>query len=123
MTEIQKTHFTCNSRLKTDGLATKCCECFPHDGCELNFEPIKELGRQDEADQLTTIEAIETHQFYGNHHYDAPAFAAIDTFIKREDTTMDEKVRALHHMGRFGMGVDDVTDEQDVQNYIIGALL
>lgn len=28
------THYCCDKRLKEEGGKAKCCECFPHKGCE-----------------------------------------------------------------------------------------
>lgn len=29
------THITCNARIAAEGGAARCCECSPHEGCEL----------------------------------------------------------------------------------------
>lgn len=28
------THYCCDERLKKDGGNSKCCACYPHDGCK-----------------------------------------------------------------------------------------
>lgn len=30
------THYCCNARIKAEGGKALCCECNPHEGCELN---------------------------------------------------------------------------------------
>ncbi len=32
------THHVCHTRLKTEGGEAQCCECVPHDNCDLNKE-------------------------------------------------------------------------------------
>lgn len=62
------------------------------------------------------IDQILAHQFVGNYHSDAEAFAAIDRFALNRENTLADRAAAIRHMMCAGMGLDeycaDSTDEQ-----------
>lgn len=54
-----------------------------------------------------TIEAIRAHEWCGNHHSDAAAFASIDQFAADESQPMEHRAEALRISGLKGMGLSE----------------
>jgi hypothetical protein len=74
--------------------------------------------RQLKSDQpISTIVEIRTFKFAGNHMSDSGRFDAIDRFVQ-SDAPMPEKIEALEHMSRDGMGIAGPVTEQDVKDYL-----
>lgn len=63
------------------------------------------------------IAQIRDHQFAGNYHSDAQAFAAIDDFVQNTSHTIQNRAEALRIMSDKGMGCG--RDEQHSDQYII----
>lgn len=65
---------------------------------------------------FANIAEILAHEFVGNYHSDAEAFAAIDRFILNRENALADRAAAIRHMMCAGMGLDDyantATDEE-----------
>jgi hypothetical protein len=71
--------------------------------------------------KFNTISNIQAHTFIGNHHSDSQAFSAIESFIQRSTTSLEDQAEALRVMGDKGMGLgrcDDMSDLQIVDEYL-----
>ena len=68
-----------------------------------------------------TIADIQAHTFLGNHHSDSTAFTAIETFIHRSTTSLEDQAEALRVMGDKGMGLgrdEHMSDQVLVDQYL-----
>lgn len=71
--------------------------------------------------KFNTIQEIQAHVFYGNHHHDSEAFNAIEAFVQDESTSLADQAEALRVMGDKGMGLgreEHISDQVMVDSYL-----
>lgn len=65
--------------------------------------------------EFKSIEAIQQHQFYGNHAFDHQAFSAIHRFVENDQNSLQDRAEAIRIMSDRGMGCGRVPEKTDAE--------
>jgi hypothetical protein len=67
---------------------------------------------------FSNLGQILTHRFVGKYCPDSAAFDALGDFCCRDDVLVADKRKALHHMVKVGMNIDEPVGKAELAEFI-----